>query len=378
MELRIRARVAHDLGVRGEPDALVAAHMADELFQDQDARAVADDMRMHGELEEAALAVRGIELPLEDVEYIRWGRVRPERREAVHVEVHRVVANPFHRQLDHAGRVPVHQELIAIDIGHQRRVVLETHLLGDGERLRAEVPRRRADADRPDAANLLQRVGGAHLQLSLVLRRQLGVALVDPAMDANLMTLGDQAALLLPIKERGDRGHEKARPDARAPQDFQDARDSLPGTVLPLREAPDRLAAIAQLVRVVIGIERERHGAAGAAVPAFRLERPPGAHLLDDAAPLLVLPLPGLQRAVVVHLAPALILRASSLMNPASCSTNRANSAGGMPTPSRPCASNCCFTSASTSAFTSSPWMRFTISRGAPAGSQRPNQLIRL
>src|SRR4051794_21682705 len=378
MELRIRARVAHDLGVRGQPDALVAAHMADELFQDPDARAVADDMRMHGELEEAALAVRGIELPLEDVEYIRWGRVRPERREAVHVEVHRVVANPFHRQLDHAGLLAVHEELVAVDIGHQRRVVFEAHLLRYGERLRAEVPRRRADADRPHAANLLQRVGRAHLQLALVFCRQLGVALVDPAMDANLVALGDQAALLLRIKERGDRRHEKARPDARAPQDFQDARDSLPGTVLALREAPDRLPAIAQLVRVVIGIERERHRAPRAAVPAFRPERPPGAHLLDDAPPLLVLPLPGLQSAIVLHRVPALILRASSLMNAASCSTNRANSAGGMPTPSSLCASNCCFTSASPSAFTTSPWMRFTISRGAPAGSHRPNQLIRL
>src|SRR5207237_8442927 len=128
----------------------------------------------------------------------------------------------------------------------------------------------------------------------------------------------------------------------------------------------------------MIGLERQRHRAARAARPALGLQRPPGAHALDDVAPLLVGPLPRLERAVVLHRVPAFILRASSLMNAASFATNPANSAGGMPTPSSPCASNCCFTSASPSAFTTSPWTRVTMSRGAPAGSHSPNQLMRL
>src|SRR5947209_4382434 len=63
----VRLGVAHDVGVRREPDALVAADVADELLEDPDARAIADDVGMHGELEEAALAVGGVELAPEDV-----------------------------------------------------------------------------------------------------------------------------------------------------------------------------------------------------------------------------------------------------------------------------------------------------------------------
>jgi hypothetical protein len=43
--------------------------------------------------------------------------------------------------------------------------------------------------------------------------------------------------------------------------------------------------------------------------------------------------------------------------------------------PSMPCWSNWAFTSGSASAAATAAWMRLTISGGAPAGSQRPNQL---
>src|SRR5438105_852727 len=117
---RIGLGVPDDLGVRREPDAFVAAHVANQLLEDPDARAIADDVRMHGELEDAALAIGGVELSLENIEHIRRRRVGAKGGEAVHVEVHRVVADPFHRQLDDAGVFAVHHELVAIDIGHQR------------------------------------------------------------------------------------------------------------------------------------------------------------------------------------------------------------------------------------------------------------------
>ena len=41
------------------------------------------------------------------VEHVGRRRVGPERLEPVHHEVHRVVAHPLHRQLDHAGRLAV-------------------------------------------------------------------------------------------------------------------------------------------------------------------------------------------------------------------------------------------------------------------------------
>src|SRR3954466_454588 len=100
--------------MRGEPHPVVRADVVDELVQYPDARAVADDVRMHGELEYAAFAIRGVEFALEDVVDVRGWRIGPQRGEAVHVEVHRIVSDPLDRQLDHAGLSSVHQELVAV------------------------------------------------------------------------------------------------------------------------------------------------------------------------------------------------------------------------------------------------------------------------
>src|SRR5712664_1550397 len=115
----MRFRVPGDLRVRRKPDVALRARVLDELLQDPDARTVAADVRMHRELEKAALAVRGVEFALEDVEHVRGRSVGAKRGEAVHVEVHRVVADPLDRQLDHAGLLAVHQELVAVHVGHQ-------------------------------------------------------------------------------------------------------------------------------------------------------------------------------------------------------------------------------------------------------------------
>src|SRR5262245_29736426 len=365
--------VADDVGVRCEPHAGIRAHVADELVEDPDAGAVAADVRMHGELEDAAFAVRGVELALEDVEHRLRRGVRTQRSKTVHVEVDRVVADPFHRQLDHAGRHAFHLELVAVDVRHERRVVEEAHFLRDGERVRAEVPRRRADPHGPRPGNSFQNIGGTHLKLALRVARQLGVAFVDPAVDADLVALGDHAPLLVGIEQRSHGRDEKACPYVMLGKDLKNTWHALTVAVLALRQAPDRLAAFAQLVRFVVRVERQRHGAARAAGPALRAQRPTGAHPADDAAPAFLGPLPG---CLLAHFLS--ILRARSVMKVDSFATKRANSAGGMPTPSRPCASNCWRTSGSASAFSVSAWMRETISGGAPAGSQRPNQLIRL
>src|SRR5215470_5999797 len=54
---RVGLRVLGNFSVGRKPYAGVRAHVADQLVQDPDARAVAADVRMHGELEDAALAV---------------------------------------------------------------------------------------------------------------------------------------------------------------------------------------------------------------------------------------------------------------------------------------------------------------------------------
>src|SRR5262249_28539680 len=120
--------------------------------------------------------------------------------------------------------------------------------------------------------------------------------------------------------------------------------------VLALREPADRLAGIAQLVRLVVGVEGECDRAARAARPAPGPEGPPGAHAIHDPAPALLRPLPWLR--VLHFLVPVAILLARPLIKADSCATNLAKSAGGMPTASSPCASNCLRTSGSPSAFT--------------------------
>src|SRR5678815_3873072 len=83
----IRLGVARDVGMRREPYPGVRAHVADELVQDPDARAVAADVRVHGELEDAPFVVGGVELALEDVEHRLRRRIGAKIREARHVEV---------------------------------------------------------------------------------------------------------------------------------------------------------------------------------------------------------------------------------------------------------------------------------------------------
>src|SRR4051812_39950578 len=371
---RIFEGKARDVGVRGKPHAFVPLHVPNQLFQDPQARAVAADMRVHGELEEAAFAVGGVELALEDVEHRFGRRVGPQAGEAVHVEVHRIVADPFHRQLHHAGRLAVQLELVAIHIRHERGVVEKAHRLRDRECVRAEVPRRRADADRSFARHFFQDIRGATLKVIFIFKRQMRIALVDPAVDADLVAFGNDAALLIRIEERGDGGHEEARLDVLSFQDLEDSGNALAISVLPLRQLADGLAAVAQLVRLMVGVEGERDRAARAAFPLRRPQRASGAHVVDERAPVRLGPLPRLL-LLAFH---RFIFFSRSLMNADSFATNFANSAGGMPTASKPCASNCVRTSGSASAFTISACSLVTSSGEAPAGSQRPNQLMRL
>ncbi len=65
------------------------------------------------------------------------------------------------------------------------------------ERARPEIPRGRADADRPFAANRLDRIGRAQHEVAFGRFGQNRIALVDPAMKSDLMALGNDAALFV-------------------------------------------------------------------------------------------------------------------------------------------------------------------------------------
>nr|WP_042195150.1 hypothetical protein [Kibdelosporangium sp. MJ126-NF4] len=55
-----------DLGVRGEPDALVRGDVVKQFGEDRDTGAVPDDVRVEGELEDAAFGVGEVELVAPD------------------------------------------------------------------------------------------------------------------------------------------------------------------------------------------------------------------------------------------------------------------------------------------------------------------------
>ena len=86
-------------------------------------------------------------------------------------------------------------------------------------------------------------------------------------MDADLVTFRDHAALLVRIGQGRDRRHVEGRLDVVALEHLQDARHADPVAVLAPGHAADRLAAVAELVGLVIRIEGQREGATRAARP---------------------------------------------------------------------------------------------------------------
>src|SRR5271166_1563002 len=72
-----------DFGMGGEPYSLACLGVADDLLEDPNPRAIADYVWMHGQLEDAALLVSGIELAPENIEYVRRRRIGPQRRKPV-------------------------------------------------------------------------------------------------------------------------------------------------------------------------------------------------------------------------------------------------------------------------------------------------------
>src|SRR5688500_9844444 len=57
---RMIPRPRRDLGVSREPDIAQCLCVTDQFLDDPDARAIADHVRMHGELEDAAIGMRRV------------------------------------------------------------------------------------------------------------------------------------------------------------------------------------------------------------------------------------------------------------------------------------------------------------------------------
>src|SRR5713226_6803644 len=109
------------------------------------------------------------------------------------------------------------------------------------------------------------------------------------------MALGDDPALLVGVNQRGDRRNIETRLDPVAFEQLEDARHADAIAVLAPGEAPDRLAAVAQIAGLMIAVEGQRHRAARGARPLTRAQRASGAHPLDQLLPMRVRPLPGFE-----------------------------------------------------------------------------------
>src|SRR3954451_1030740 len=84
---RVLLGIGRDLRMGREPDAGTRLRVADQLFDDPDARAIADDMRMRGDLADTAILVSGVELAFEDAEHGLRRHLRAQPAEAIHHEV---------------------------------------------------------------------------------------------------------------------------------------------------------------------------------------------------------------------------------------------------------------------------------------------------
>src|SRR5207248_8578510 len=93
---------------------------------------------------------------------------------------------------------------------------------------------------------------------------------VDPPVNADSMPFGDDPALLVWVEQRGDGGDVEAGLDPVLFQDLQNPRHTDPITVLAPCQAPDRLAAVAQIARLMVAVEGQRDGAPRAARPFGR------------------------------------------------------------------------------------------------------------
>ncbi len=117
-----------------KPDRALGLRGADDLVEDPDPRAVADLVRMHGELEEPALLRGEIEFAQEDVEHHRRAAMRAQGREAVHAEIDSIVADPFDGDLDDTRGLTAIEQFIGFVIGHQRGIVEQADFANDLQR----------------------------------------------------------------------------------------------------------------------------------------------------------------------------------------------------------------------------------------------------
>ena len=212
-------------------------------------------------------------------------------------EIDRIVAHPFDRQLDHAGRLAV----AAAARSNPRRPSARNRRAGPSpSRCASVLGLKSQDGVRMPTGRLpviFSSVSAdAQHQVALGLVRQHGVELVDPAMDADLVALGDDARAA-----RRD-GAARRRPARRSV-----AVTSCFSSSSRMRGTPTRLPYWPQDMRPIdlppsrsslVSWSESKESATAQRAPSFQAlgrQRPAGAHLVHQRAPVLLAPLPRFQ-----------------------------------------------------------------------------------
>ena len=133
---------------------------------------MADEMRVHCQQKKATFLIGTIKLAHENFgDTRRWG-IGPKTGESVHRPIGCIILDPFYWQFDNTCCLTLFKDFIRVVICHQRTVIDQPHLAGDGHCVRAEIPRRRADTDWPYTGNFLKLVGRTHLQFAFIFWRK--------------------------------------------------------------------------------------------------------------------------------------------------------------------------------------------------------------
>ncbi len=259
--------------------------MLDHRIEHPDAAPIADHERVHHQLEKPALGHRPLDLAAENREHIIGCRPGPGRGVAVEEQIHRIVADPLDRHLDHARRHPLDQQFIGVFIRHQRAVIRQPQFLHERDRVRRQVPVRRAKPPHRPPQNPRQHILRTHHQPALGRLVEMAVVLMDPAMQPDLMPAAGNPPRLVGVEQRRHRRHEKARRHPLPSQMLENPRHPHPAPELAPGQPADRLAAPAKLETFMVTIERQRHRRLRSIRPMRRLQRSPGAHTLDPASP---------------------------------------------------------------------------------------------
>ncbi len=151
-----------------------------------------DDLGVHRQQKHRALFQRDLKLcPPDPQDRIRMDEGSDASRR-IDLQIGMVVEQPFDGQFHETRWLTVDAELVGPIVSHQTAIVNESEVADDRQRVRREIPRRRANTHRGPPHALFPVVERSGQQLTLLICCQILYALVDPAVYSNLVTAGRQ------------------------------------------------------------------------------------------------------------------------------------------------------------------------------------------